>query len=183
MEWFSVDKAGLAKLLERRGKAFAILELIQNCWDTNAATIDIRVEPITGRPLARVVVEDDDPEGFKDLTHAGAWEMRNRGRLHRARIPERREAMSDKPPTSEELKQAADFLNGLEYPFYLPEVVMRLATVREETVKAVVKAVVAKLRDEAASCRMNPDVDYPRDMSFDEMADEIERELLKGEKL
>jgi hypothetical protein len=36
MQWFDVDKQGLAKLLERRGKAFAIMELIQNAWDTNA---------------------------------------------------------------------------------------------------------------------------------------------------
>jgi len=30
---FEVDPQGLAKLLERRGKAFALFELIQNAWE------------------------------------------------------------------------------------------------------------------------------------------------------
>jgi hypothetical protein len=41
MQWFDVDKQGLAKLLERRGKAFAITELIQNAWDTNAKCVKV----------------------------------------------------------------------------------------------------------------------------------------------
>ena len=33
-KWFSVDKQGLGKILERRGgRLFAIFELIQNAWD------------------------------------------------------------------------------------------------------------------------------------------------------
>jgi len=67
---FEVDAAGLAKILERRGKAFAIFELIQNCWDTNAKTVMVKLEPIEGRPVAQLVVTDDDPDGFDDLTHA-----------------------------------------------------------------------------------------------------------------
>lgn len=70
MEWFSVDKAGLAKLVERRGKAFAVLELVQNCWDTEATEVRVDVEPVEGRALARVRVEDDDPNGFRNLAHA-----------------------------------------------------------------------------------------------------------------
>ena len=31
--WYDVDKEGLAKLLERRGRAYVILELLQNAWD------------------------------------------------------------------------------------------------------------------------------------------------------
>lgn len=70
-QWFDVDRAGLAKLMERRGKAFILHELIQNCWDTDAKRIDIRVEslPMT-KSRAVITVEDDDPEGFKDLRHA-----------------------------------------------------------------------------------------------------------------
>ncbi len=30
--WFEVAKEGLARLLERRGKHFAVLELLQNAW-------------------------------------------------------------------------------------------------------------------------------------------------------
>lgn len=69
-DWFAVDKTGLAKVLEKRGKAFALFELIQNAWDTNARKVQVRLEPVPNRPLARLVVEDDHPEGFDDLTHA-----------------------------------------------------------------------------------------------------------------
>jgi hypothetical protein len=31
--WFSVEKEGLAKILERKGKQFALAELISNAWD------------------------------------------------------------------------------------------------------------------------------------------------------
>ena len=33
MQWFDVDKAGLAKLLARKGKEFVLFELVQNAWD------------------------------------------------------------------------------------------------------------------------------------------------------
>ena len=70
MEWFVIDKVGLAKLLERRGKSFAVLELIQNCWDQLVTLVSVRLEPVPNRALARLVVEGDDPQGFADLTHA-----------------------------------------------------------------------------------------------------------------
>lgn len=73
MEWFTVDKAGLAKLLEKRGKAFAVCELIQNAWDTMAERVEIEIHPVPNRPLATIKVEDDDPDGFKNLKHA--WTM------------------------------------------------------------------------------------------------------------
>jgi hypothetical protein len=69
--WFEVDKRGLAALLERRGRFFAILELIQNAWDTGARFVGVRLEAIAGRRgCAHLVVEDDDPIGFTDLAHA-----------------------------------------------------------------------------------------------------------------
>lgn len=68
--WFDVDKAGLAKLLERRGKSYVLLELVSNALDTEAKTIHVVTEPIPGRPFIRLDVEDDDPDGFKNLTHA-----------------------------------------------------------------------------------------------------------------
>ena len=36
--WFEVDKQGLAKILERKGKEFALFELVQNCWDEPGVT-------------------------------------------------------------------------------------------------------------------------------------------------
>jgi hypothetical protein len=68
--WFEVDKTGLAQILERKGKAFTLLELIQNSWDEPGVQ-KVAVEITTcGRSKARLVVEDDAPEGFKDLSHA-----------------------------------------------------------------------------------------------------------------
>jgi Histidine kinase-, DNA gyrase B-, and HSP90-like ATPase len=70
MNWFDVDKAGLAKLLEKKGKSFAIFELLQNAWDTNATCVVLKLEPIDSSPFVRVTVEDNDPEGFSKLEHA-----------------------------------------------------------------------------------------------------------------
>jgi len=68
--WFEVDKQGLAKILERKGKEFALFELIQNGWDEpGVTTVTVSLEH-QGRNKALLVVEDDAPEGFKDLSHA-----------------------------------------------------------------------------------------------------------------
>jgi len=68
--WFEVDKQGLAKILGRRGKEFALFELVQNAWDERGVTkVNISLE-YQGWNRARLVVEDDAPEGFRDLTHA-----------------------------------------------------------------------------------------------------------------
>lgn len=68
--WFKVDKEGLMKLIDERGKAAALYELVQNGWDTNANNISVQLEKIAGRPFANLVVIDDDPDGFHDLSHA-----------------------------------------------------------------------------------------------------------------
>lgn len=69
--WFEVDKEGLAKLLERKGKEFVLYELIQNAWDTNAKFVDVHLsQDQTLRGYAEIEVLDDHPEGWKDLTHA-----------------------------------------------------------------------------------------------------------------
>jgi hypothetical protein len=67
--WFEVSKEGLAQILERKGRSFAVLELLQNSWDqtTKLITCELHVE---GRGLARLIVEDDDPNGFQDMSHA-----------------------------------------------------------------------------------------------------------------
>ena len=83
MEWFSVDKTGLAKLLERRGKAFVVLELISNCWDTKATRVEIRLDPIAGRPAVAIRVVDDNAQGFTNLTHA--WGHCSPNRTRRAK--------------------------------------------------------------------------------------------------
>lgn len=70
MQWFNVDRQGLAKLLERRGKSFIIWELVQNALDEQTSLVDVRLERIPGTRRVRLVVEDDNPTGFQDLDHA-----------------------------------------------------------------------------------------------------------------
>jgi hypothetical protein len=71
MGWFEVDKGGLRQLLEGRDKSFVLRELAQNAWDEPGVTrCAIMLEPVPGKPLAILTVEDDAPEGFCDLSHA-----------------------------------------------------------------------------------------------------------------
>ena len=70
MQWFNVDNAGLAKLLARRGKEFIVFELVQNAWDQNVTRVEITLTKQPGARDALLRVEDDDPEGFSNLTHS-----------------------------------------------------------------------------------------------------------------
>ena len=70
MQWFNVDKAGLAKLLTRKGKEFIVFELVQNAWDELSHEVRVTLERIPNSKYARLTVEDDNPEGFVDLSHA-----------------------------------------------------------------------------------------------------------------
>jgi hypothetical protein len=70
-QWFDVDRAGLGKQAEEHGKGRLIGELVQNALDEAGVTkIDITLALVPGRPLADLTVEDDSPEGFRDLAHA-----------------------------------------------------------------------------------------------------------------
>lgn len=66
---FDVSKKGLAKTLEERGPAWPLLELIQNAIDENVTAVRATLEP-HARGIYKLEVEDDCPEGFKDLSHA-----------------------------------------------------------------------------------------------------------------
>lgn len=71
MGWFEVDRGGLRQLLEGRDKAFILRELVQNAWDEPGVTrCDVVLEIGPGRGMARLIVTDDAPEGFVDITHA-----------------------------------------------------------------------------------------------------------------
>ncbi|NIT79621.1 MAG: hypothetical protein GWN58_33225 [Anaerolineae bacterium] len=66
-----VDPQGLAKLIEKKGKAWVIFELLQNGIDEPGVTeVTMHLEPLANRPVARLIVEDDSPEGFRNLAHA-----------------------------------------------------------------------------------------------------------------
>lgn len=66
-DWVDVDMDGLRKVLERRGKELALYELVQNAWDENVTKVEVTLtRPVNGR--SELVVTDDSPEGFRDLT-------------------------------------------------------------------------------------------------------------------
>lgn len=69
MQWFDVDKQGLAKLLERKGKEFILYELLQNAWDEQTKNVDVALEK-TGTRRYQITVKDDNPDGFKNLSDA-----------------------------------------------------------------------------------------------------------------
>jgi hypothetical protein len=70
-QWFDVDKHGLGKQAEEHGKGRLIGELVQNALDEAGVTqINVTLALVPGRPLADLTVEDDSPEGFRDLAHA-----------------------------------------------------------------------------------------------------------------
>jgi len=72
-QWFDVDRKGLAAIMERRGKAFVILELIQNAWDEASTEVRVAIEPVAGQSKVYLTVEDDNPAGFLNL--AESWTL------------------------------------------------------------------------------------------------------------
>jgi hypothetical protein len=80
--WFDVDRKGLGKLIERRGggdgwgsqgggKIALLLELIANALDADGVSrVEVVLEPEQGVPHATVIVRDDSPGGFEDISHA-----------------------------------------------------------------------------------------------------------------
>lgn len=69
--WFEIDRKGLAKLIERRGKIALVMELVANGLDAEGTTqVEVVLEPEQGVPQATVLVRDDSPKGFTDITHA-----------------------------------------------------------------------------------------------------------------
>jgi hypothetical protein len=74
MKWFDADKEGLRKigerLVERRGFGIIGAELYQNVMDTNATECRITLTKLSNKHAAELVCEDNDPEGFTNLTHA-----------------------------------------------------------------------------------------------------------------
>jgi hypothetical protein len=70
MEWFAVDKEGLAKILARKGVDFALFELVQNAWDADSTKTDITLARIPRTKYVELTVTDDNPEGFSNLAHA-----------------------------------------------------------------------------------------------------------------
>lgn len=69
--WFEVDRAGLSKLLARRGKGFVVAELLQNAWDeVGVTTVSVTLTRAPGDRQVVLEVVDDSANGFEDLSQA-----------------------------------------------------------------------------------------------------------------
>jgi hypothetical protein len=67
--WLEVDIIGLRRTLERKGKAWAIFELVQNSWDTEATRVDVTLsKPKNG--MSKLVCKDNDADGYRNLDEA-----------------------------------------------------------------------------------------------------------------
>lgn len=67
-DWFEVDKEGLAATIDEPERL--PLELLQNALDEDVRTISISLTPESLRGFALLVVEDDCPQGFLNLSES-----------------------------------------------------------------------------------------------------------------
>ena len=68
-DWFAVDKDGLKQLQKNKSKIFIINELCQNAFDEDITSCKVNFS-LNENNILTITVEDDSPEGFKDITHA-----------------------------------------------------------------------------------------------------------------
>ena len=68
--WFNVDRKGLAQLQKGKPKTFIVNELVQNAFDENITVCDVLIQFKKETQEILIQVVDDNPEGFKDITHA-----------------------------------------------------------------------------------------------------------------
>ena len=68
--WLEIDILGLRRTLERKGKAWAIFELVQNAWDTDATRVDVTLSRPNKDGMSTLTCRDNAPEGYRDLSEA-----------------------------------------------------------------------------------------------------------------
>ncbi len=68
--WFEVSKDGLSQLMARKNKSFIVFELLQNAWDQNITKAELKISTVPNSPKVKITVKDDDPNGFRDISHA-----------------------------------------------------------------------------------------------------------------
>jgi hypothetical protein len=86
-QWFEVDKDGLQQLIERRGKAFVVTELIQNAWDEDVTAVDVGIRYDARTRRAFLDIQDDSPDGFSDLRCSPPSFRRSRRKTWSTRSP------------------------------------------------------------------------------------------------
>lgn len=67
-DWFVVDNQGMSRMYGLYNKNFVVRELLQNAFDEDITKCSITLEWQQG--IATIIVEDNAPEGFKDLRDA-----------------------------------------------------------------------------------------------------------------
>jgi hypothetical protein len=68
--WLEIDVLGLRRTLERKGKAWAIFELLQNSWDNNATRVNVTITKPNKNGMSPLTCRDNAPEGYRDLSEA-----------------------------------------------------------------------------------------------------------------
>jgi len=68
--WLEIDIIGLRRTLERKGKAWAIFELVQNSWDTDATRVDVTLTKPNKHGMSTLTCRDNAPDGYRDLSEA-----------------------------------------------------------------------------------------------------------------
>ena len=68
--WLEIDIVGLRRTLERKGKAWAIFELVQNSWDTDATKVDVTLTKPNKNGMSTLTCRDNAPDGYRDLSEA-----------------------------------------------------------------------------------------------------------------
>ena len=69
-KWFDVSKSGLKKIQSEKNKFFIVQELISNAFDEKVSSVDIELSPLKNSRHWELMVSDDSPDGFQDLSHA-----------------------------------------------------------------------------------------------------------------
>lgn len=83
-EWFTVSKEGLRELQLGKPKHYVLRELIQNAWDEPIK--ECRVSIRRDGEYTIIIVEDDSPVGFRDLSHSYTLF----GKTYKRKDPEKR---------------------------------------------------------------------------------------------
>lgn len=68
--WFVVDKEGLRKTLSRKGKSFAIYELLQNGYDEESTKLEVTLTEPNKNGKSNLICVDDALNGYFDLSNA-----------------------------------------------------------------------------------------------------------------
>ena len=72
-QWVAVSMEGFGQLMASRPKVAVVHDLIQNAVDEDVNSVNVVLESIPGRRAkARLMVEDDSPDGSWPSSHLAA---------------------------------------------------------------------------------------------------------------